>query len=102
MKGSPGARITRVHNSFRVRLYGYPPAFFSPSEYGGEEAALEAARRWRDERWDGRRRTRSGKPALTPEQVREIQESSEYYRDVAKRFGISTNHVHYLRRKRKR
>lgn len=88
------ARISRVHNSWRVRLHGYPSQYFAFSRHGGKQAALEAAREWRDQRWDGRsRRTK-----LTPEQRREVVESRENYRVVAERYGIAPNYVHQLRR----
>lgn len=91
----PNARISRMHNSWRVRVFGHPTQYFADSSYGGTEAALEAARAWRDERWDGQDRFRK----LTPAQVREIQNSDENYKLVAERYGIAPNYVHQLRRK---
>lgn len=88
------ARISRVNNSWRVRVFGYRPEFFADSKYGGTEAALEAARTWRDERWDGTDRN----VKLTPEQREAIRQSDEHYKDVAERYGISPTYVHQIRR----
>lgn len=96
MKRNPNARITRVHRSWRVRVFGHPPQFFADSKYGGTDAALRAAREWRDAHWDGSNRS----VKLTPEQRREIRESEEHYLDVAERYGIHPNYVHQLRRRR--
>ena len=90
-----GKRISRVGNSFRVRIAGHPVTYFSPRTYGGEEQALEAARAWRDERWDGKPKGQK----LTARQVRAIQQSTAPYKFIAKRYGISPNYVHTLRRR---
>lgn len=94
---NPNARISRVSNSWRVRVFGHPHKFFADSAHGGSDGALQAARSWRDERWDGK--TIGVK--LTPEQKREIQHSTDDYREVAARYGISAGYVHQLRRERK-
>lgn len=86
------ARISRVNNSWRVRVSGYRPKFFADSKYGGTEAALEAARAWRDERWDG------VDQKLTARQRAAIRRSKEHYLKVAERYGISPTYVHQLRR----
>lgn len=86
-------RISRVGNSFRVRVSG-ETAFFAPRTYGGVEEARAAAIQWRDARWDGRHRSRK----ITPQQAEEIRASSEDYKTVASRYGISPAYVHYLRR----
>jgi hypothetical protein len=87
------ARIGRVGNSYRVRVSG-EVAFFSPREHGGEEKALQAARAWRDARWDGSDR----RYKLTPKQRAEIATGTMDYRKVAAKYGISPNYVHQLRR----
>lgn len=97
MKRSPNARITRVNQSWRVRVFGHPAAFFADSEYGGKRQALSAARAWRDERWDGTDR----RGRLTPEQRQEIAQSKESYREIAARYGIAPGYVHQLRRQGK-
>jgi hypothetical protein len=88
------ARISRVNNSWRVRVFGHPPEFFADSKYGGREAALRAARAWRDERWDGEDRSRK----LTPRQRAAIRRSKAHYKEVAERYGISPTYVHQIRR----
>jgi len=92
----PNARISRVHQSWRVRVFGHPPRFFSPTQYGSDEAALEAARAWRDAHWDGRDRWKK----LTPDQRREIQGSDEHYKLVAERYGIHPQYVNQIRREK--
>ena len=88
------ARISRVHSSWRVRVFGHRPEFFADSKYGGTEAALEAARAWRDERWDGTDRGQK----LTARQRAAIRRSKEHYQKVAERYGISPFYVHQIRR----
>jgi hypothetical protein len=89
------ARITRVKLSWRVRVSGHAAQYFADSRYGGTEAALDAARAWRDARWSGQDKRRK----LSPSQVREIQTSREHYVDIAERHRISPNYVHKLRRR---
>jgi len=91
---TPNARISRVHNSWRVRVFGHPATYFADSAYGGTAEALEAARAWRDERWDGRDRFRK----LSATQRAEIQRSSMHYKEIAERYGITPTYVHQLRR----
>jgi hypothetical protein len=93
---SPYPRISRVHNSWKVRVYGLPPRYFSPTEYGSSQDALRAAEAWRDEHWDGSDRRRK----LTAEQEREIRTSGEHYKVLAERYGISPTYVHEIRRRR--
>lgn len=88
------ARISRVYNSWRVRVFGHRPQFFADRNYGGTEAALEAARAWRDEHWDGTDRSQK----LTPRQRAAIRRSTEHYQKVADRYGISPTYVHQIRR----
>jgi len=88
------ARISRVGNSWRVRVFGYRPEFFADSKYGGKGSALEAARAWRDEHWDGVDRVQK----LTPRQRAAIRRSKEHYKVVAERYGISPTYVHQIRR----
>lgn len=88
------ARISRVGNSWRVRVFGYPSKFFADSRHGGEKAALAAAREWRDARWDGKKRD----VKLTPAQRRAVAKSKGDYRAVAEKYGIAPNYVHQLRR----
>ncbi|MCK9513697.1 MAG: hypothetical protein M0R28_21070 [Pigmentiphaga sp.] len=91
---NPNARISRVNNSWRVRVFGHAPQFFADSEYGGTEQAIVAARAWRDQHWDGVDRSRK----LTPAQREEISKSTEHYKAIADRYGIAPNYVHQLRR----
>lgn len=88
------ARISRVHGSWRVRVFGYPPKFFADSTWGGKLKALQAAREWRDKHWDGMDHNRK----LTKAQRNAIRRSKDHYADVAERYGISANYVHQLRR----
>lgn len=88
------ARISRVHNSWRVRVFGHQPKFFSDTAYGGSPASLRAARTWRDRVWDGKKRG----VKLTPRERREVRNSSEHYKIVAEMYGIHPNYVHKLRR----
>lgn len=88
------ARISRVGGSWRVRLFGYDPEYFADSKYGGQQAALAAARKWRDARWDGT--TRYVK--LSKKKKAEIRRSKEHYVTVAEREGITPNYVHAIRR----
>lgn len=87
------ARISRVGNSFRVRVSG-KPVYFSPREYGGEEQARAAALKYRDAHWDGSNRSQK----LSDSQRAAVAMSTEDYRIVAARYGISPNYVHHLRR----
>jgi len=96
MTMGPYARISRVHNSWRVRVYGLRPRYFADSKYGSTDAALQAAKKWRDEHWDGTNRSRK----LTRREQLAIHRSTEHYRVIAKRYGISPNYVHKLRRRR--
>lgn len=91
---NPDARITRVHTSWRVRVPGFPSAFFADGKHGGRDAALTAARAWRDERWDGR----DLRYKLTPRQRAEIRRSGKNYREIAEQYGIAPNYVHQIRR----
>lgn len=93
--GSPNARISRVHGSWRVRVFGHTPKFFADSDYGGKTAALAAARAWRDARWDGKDRNQK----LSLRQKKAAARSKDHYEDVAQRYGITPNYVHKLRRK---
>lgn len=90
----PPARISRVNNSWRVRVHGHRPKFFADSNYGGEQAALDAALAWRDEHWDGSDLNQK----LTPRQRAAIRRSKEHYIKVAERYGISPTYVHQIRR----
>lgn len=91
----PNARISRVHGSWRVRVFGYAPKFFADSDYDGDESkSLKAARVWRDEHWDGA--DRSSK--LTRRQRNAIRRSKAHYLVVAAKYKISPNYVHQLRR----
>lgn len=97
----PNARISRVHGSWRVRVYGYAPKFFADRNYGdgshpaySKANALLAARAWRDARWDGQDRGRK----LTPAERNAIRRSKEHYESVAEKYGISPNYVHQIRR----
>lgn len=94
MKRDPNARISRVHGSWRVRVFGHSPKFFADSAHGGTEGALQAARAWRDERWDGS----TPGVKLSAEQKEEIRNSTDDYREVAARYGISAGYVHQIRR----
>jgi len=89
------ARISRVHRSWRVRVYGQRPRYFSDQEYGGRASALFVARMWRDAHWDGRDRGAK----LTAAERKEIRQSTEHYKLIARRYGISPNYVHKLRRR---
>jgi len=86
--------ITRTGNSWRVRVPGFPAQSFADSKYGGQALSLSAARRWRDERWDGRDR----RSKLTPRDRAVIRRSKTHYVEVAERYGITPNYVHELRR----
>jgi hypothetical protein len=88
------ARISRVYKSWRVRVFGQRPQFFADSRYGGTEAALSAARAWRDKHWNGQDLRRK----LTDHEREAIRKSKERYADVAERYGISPNYVHKLRK----
>ena len=90
------ARISRVHRSWRVRVFGHRPRFFADVDHGGRSAALRAARAWRDKVWDGRHRG----VKLTRAERSAIRKSTEHYKIVAQRYGISPNYVHKLRRAR--
>lgn len=90
----PNARISRVNNSWRVRVFGHRPKFFADSKYGGTREALEAARAWRDEHWDGVDRAQK----LTPRQRAAIRRSKQHYLEVAEKYGISPTYVHQIRR----
>ena len=87
-------RISRVQNSWRVRVHGHKAQFFADVTYGGKQQSLKAARVWRDRHWDGRER----RLKLTPADRRAIRKSTEYYKDVAERYGIAPNYVHQIRR----
>jgi hypothetical protein len=93
-KGSANARISRVHGSWRVRVLGYTPKFFADSEFGGKQKALEAARAWRDKKWDGKDHNRK----LTAKDRDNIRRSKAHYADIAEQYGISANYVHQIRR----
>jgi hypothetical protein len=73
---------------------GHPSTYFADRDYGGREASLAAAVKWRDERWDGLHRGRK----LTDAQTSEIRQSREHYTVIAERYGISPNYVHTIRR----
>lgn len=88
------ARISRVHGSWRVRVPGYAPKFFADCDWGGKHYSLLAARDWRDIHWNGVDRSQK----LTPRQRAAIRRSKEHYEIIAKRYGISPNYVHQLRR----
>lgn len=91
----PNARISRVHGSWRVRVFGHAPKFFADRDYdGSEKKSLAAARKWRDAHWDGT--DRSSK--LTKSQRNAIRRSKTHYMIVAEKYGISPNYVHQLRR----
>lgn len=99
----PNARISRVHGSWRVRVYGYAPQFFADSTYGdgshpaySKQASLHAARAWRDAHWDGTDRSKK----LTPRERTAIRNSKEHYTIVAEKYGISPNYVHQIRREK--
>lgn len=92
---NPNARISRVHHSWRVRVLGHAPQFFADRNYGGAEQALNAARAWRDERWDGEDRSKK----LTEAQRAQISMSTAHYKIIAERYGIAPNYVHQLRRR---
>lgn len=94
MPTAVNARISRVHGSWRVRVPGYPPAFFADSDWGGRQEALATARAWRDRRWDGK----DGNRKLTNVQRAAIRRSTEHYITIADRYGISHNYVHQIRR----
>jgi hypothetical protein len=89
------ARISRVHGSWRVRVYGHPTKFFADSKHGGKDAALQAAIQWRDARWDGKLHQRQ---KLTPRERAAIRRSKRYYKEVAEQYGISPTYVHQIRR----
>ena len=93
-----GARISRVHNSWRVRVPGLRPHFFADRKYGGTHRALGAAEEWRDAHWDGENRSRK----LTKRERAAIRRSKEHYKIVAARYRISPNYVHKIRRGRGR
>jgi hypothetical protein len=93
-----GARISRVHSSWRVRVPGLRPHFFADRKHGGTDAALSAAKGWRDTHWDGEDRSRK----LTKMERLTIRHSKEHYKIVAERFRISPNYVHKIRRGRSR
>jgi hypothetical protein len=89
------ARISRVHGSWRVRVPKRPAKFFSDSSYGGKQAALVAARKWRDAHWDGTNLNNK----LTAKERADIRRSKEHYAATAERYNISPNYVHQLRRR---
>ena len=91
---NPNARISRVHRSWRVRVFGHPPRYFADSHHGGTDGALEAARAWRDERWDGTDRFRK----LSDAEREAIRRSDAHYKEVADQYGIHPNYVHEIRR----
>ena len=88
------ARISRVHSSWRVRVFGLRPRFFADRNHGGRVGALRAARAWRDAHWDGRHRGRK----LTRAERHAIRKSTAHYKLVAKQYGITPNYVHKIRR----
>lgn len=87
-------RISRVHGSWRVRVPGHPPKFFADSTYGGASESLLHARLWRDLNWDGKARNRK----LSRRDRYDIARSTAHYAEVAKKYGISANYVHLIRR----
>lgn len=93
MAGS-NARISRVHGSWRVRVPGHAAKFFADREHGGRDRALGAARKWRDDHWNGKRRNEK----LSPSQRATIRRSKEHYLIVAEKYNISPTYVHQLRR----
>lgn len=88
------ARISRVNNSWRVRVHGHPPRFFADSDYGGKAAAKAAARAWRDSVWDGS----TPGVKLTAAERRAIRNSKGHYKDVAEQYGVAPSYIHELRR----
>jgi hypothetical protein len=94
----PNARISRVHQSWRVRVFGYPPKFFGDYNYGDNPlASLEAARKWRDEVWDGKNPGQK----LSKEDRVIIARSTEPAYVVASLYDITIDYVYKLRRKLK-
>ncbi len=93
---NPNARISRVRTSWRVRVFGHSPQFFADGKYGGTSEALHAARAWRDAHWDGWHRSAK----LTDAEREAVRRSTEDYKQVAERYGITRQYVHELRKKR--
>lgn len=83
-----------MHGSWRVRVFGHPPKFFADSTHGGEQAALQAARAWRDKHWNGQDLNRK----LSRRDRYDIRRSTAHYAEIAEKYGISPNYVHQIRR----
>lgn len=86
-------------------MSGQSPKFFADGKYGGTDAALAAARAWRDAHWNGRNRVGGAAAAsakLTLLQRAEIGASREPAADLAARYGISRQYVYDLRSRSRR
>lgn len=87
----PGTRIDRIHNSWRVRVPGHPQKYFSWRAHGGRDAALDAAYKWRDARWDGK--SQHDRMRERNAEIVARRAAGETFRQIAADYGITAQRV---------